>query len=304
MTIKHLVISGGGPIMVQVLGAIQHLEQNNFISMKDIETIYGTSAGAIVGILICLKFDWETINDYIIKRPWQDVFPVKVQNIFDAYTKKGVFDIKTIEKCFKPLLDAKDIPMDINLEDFYTFSNIELHFFSFEINEFKIQDISYLTHPNLSLMTAVQMTCGLPLLVTPVCIDDKCYIDGGLSCNYPLNFCIESGKLPDEILGFKNKYNNDKNNKNNINVETNLLDFLLGFLFKIILSVNTDHNQPQLKNEIICDAKYLNIEVLRSALSNIEIRRELFKNGTETAANFLSSLALQNSIQELSESVL
>jgi len=304
MTIKHLVISGGGPIMVQVLGAIQHLEQNNFISMKDIETIYGTSAGAIVGILICLKFEWETINDYIIKRPWQDVFPVKVQNIFDAYTKKGVFDIKTIEKCFKPLLDAKDIPMDINLEDFYTFSNIELHFFSFEINEFKIQDISYLTHPKLSLMTAVQMTCGLPLLVTPVCIDDKCYIDGGLSCNYPLNFCIESGKLPDEILGFKNKYNNDKNNKNNINVETNLLDFLLGFLFKIILSVNTDHNQPQLKNEIICDAKYLNIEVLRSALSNIEIRRELFKNGTETAANFLSSLALQNSIQELSEGVL
>ena len=304
MTIKHLVISGGGPIMVQVLGAIQHLEQNNFISMKDIETIYGTSSGAIVGILICLKFDWETINDYIIKRPWQDVFPVKVQNIFDAYTKKGVFDIKTVEKCFKPLLDAKDIPMDINLEDFYKFSNIELHFFSFEINDFKIQDISYLTHPKLSLMSAVQMTCGLPLLVTPVCIDDKCYIDGGLSCNYPLNFCIESGKLPDEILGFKNKYNNDKNNKNNINDETNLLDFLLGFLFKIILSVNTDHNQPQLKNEIICDAKYLNIEVLRSALSNIEVRRELFKNGTETAANFLSSLVLQDSIQELSESVL
>ena len=28
MTIKHLVISGGGPIMIQVLGAIQHLEKN------------------------------------------------------------------------------------------------------------------------------------------------------------------------------------------------------------------------------------------------------------------------------------
>ena len=296
MTIKHLVISGGGPIMIQVLGAIQHLEENKFISMNDIETIYGTSAGAIVGILICLKFDWETINDYIIKRPWQDVFPVKVQNIFDAYTKKGVFDIKTIEKCFKPLLDAKDIPMDINLEDFYKYSNIELHFFSFEINEFKIQDISYLTHPHLSLMTAVQMTCALPLLVSPVCIEDRCYIDGGLSCNYPLNFCIESGKIPDEILGFKNKYNSDKNN---INSETNLLDFLLGFLFKIIFSVNTDHNQPQLINELICDAKYLNIDVLRSAISNIEVRRDLFNNGTDSASKFLST-RLQNSIQELS----
>jgi len=39
MTIKHLVISGGGPIMVQVLGAIQHLEQNNFFNLSNIETI-------------------------------------------------------------------------------------------------------------------------------------------------------------------------------------------------------------------------------------------------------------------------
>jgi len=304
MTIKHLVISGGGPIMIQVLAAIQHLEQNSFLSLDTIESIYGTSAGAIVGVLMCLKYDWETINDYIIKRPWQDVFPVKVQNIFDAYTKKGLFDSKTIEKCFKPLLDAKDIPMDIHLEDFYKLSNIELHFFSFEINEYKVQDISYLTHPTLPLMTAIHMTCALPVLVNPVCIENKCYIDGGLACNYPLNYCIESGKLPDEILGFKNKYSDEKNN---INSESTLLDFLLSFLFKAVFSVNTDHNQPQLKNEVVCDAKYLNIDVLRSALSNIEVRRGLFTNGTESAASFLSNLQiqaqLQDGIQELSESI-
>jgi predicted acylesterase/phospholipase RssA len=137
MTIKHLVISGGGPIMVQVLGAIQHLEKNKFLNLADIQSIYGTSAGAIVGTLICLKYDWETINDYIIKRPWHDVFHVTVQNIFDSYTKKGLFDIKIIEKCFKPLFAAKDIPLNINLEDFYKFSNIELHFFSLEVNEYK-----------------------------------------------------------------------------------------------------------------------------------------------------------------------
>ena len=299
MTIKHLVISGGGPIMVQVLGAIQHLEEKNFIDMKNIESIYGTSAGAIVGILICLKYDWETINDYIIKRPWQDVFPIKVQNIFDAYTKKGIFDIKTIEKCFKPLLDAKDIPMDINLEDFYKFSGIELHMYSFEINEYKVQDISHLTHPTLSLMIAVQMTCALPILVTPVCIDDKCFIDGGMSSNYPLNFCITSGKLPDEILGFKNKYSEEKDN---INSESTLLDFLLSFLFKAVFSINTDHTQPQIKNELVCDVRYLTFDVLRNALSNIEIRRDLFKNGTESAAKFLSNL--EDSVQELSESLL
>ena len=284
MTIKHLIISGGGPIMIQVLGAIQHLEQNNFINMNNIESIYGTSAGAIVGILICLKFDWETINDYIIKRPWKDVFPIKVQNIFDAYTKKGIFDIKTIEKCFKPLLDAKDIPMDINLEDFYKLSNIELHLFSFEINLYKVEDISYLTHPKLSLMTAIHMSSALPVLVTPVCIDDKCYIDGGMSSNYPLSYCIESGKISDEILGFKNKYGEKRDN---INMESTLLDFLLSFLFKAVFSVNTESTQPNIKYELICDAEYLTFNVLRNALSNIEIRRDLFSNGTDSAIKFL-----------------
>ena len=295
MPIKHLVISGGGPIMIQILGAIQHLETNQLFDMKNIESIYGTSAGALVGILICLKFDWETINDYIIKRPWQDVFPIKVQNIFDAYTKKGIFDIKIIEKCFKPLFDAKDISLNITLEDFYKLSNIELHLFSFEINEYKVQDVSYLTHPQLSLMTAVQMTCGIPILMTPVCIDDKCFIDGGMACNYPLNYCIESGKNPDEILGFKNKYNDKRTNT--INSESTLLDFLLNFLFKAVFSVSNSYIQPQLKNEIICDAKYLSIDILRNALSNMEVRKELFNTGTQQAKIFLSNL--ENSVQKL-----
>ena len=302
MTIKHLVISGGGPILIQILGAIQHLEKNEIVHMSNIESIYGTSAGAIIGILICLKFDWNTINDYIIKRPWHDVFPIKVQNIFDAYTKKGLFDVKTVEKCFKPLLDAKDIPMDINLEDFYKLSKIELHLFSFEINEYKIQDISYLTHPKLSLMTAVQMTCAIPILITPVCFDDKCYIDGGMACNYPLNHCIESGKLPDEILAFKNKYTEAKTK---IQSDSTMIDFLLNFIFKAVFSVNTDRFQNKIKNEVICDATYLTIEILKNALSNIDARRDLFTQGTETAIRFLSSLDefKSDSKSELKDSV-
>ena len=302
MTIKHLVISGGGPVLIQILGAIQHLERNEIVHMNEIESIYGTSAGAIIGILICLKFDWNTINDYIIKRPWHDVFPIKVQNIFDAYTKKGIFDIKTVEKCFKPLLDAKDIPMDINLEDFYKFSKIELHLFSFEINEYKIQDISYLTHPKLSLMMAVQMTCAIPILITPVCFDDKCYIDGGMACNYPLNHCIESGKLPDEILAFKNKYTEAKTK---IQSDSTMIDFLLNFIFKAVFSVNTDRFQNKIKNEVICDATYLTIEILKNALSNIDARRDLFTQGTETAIRFLNSLDefKSDSKSELKDSV-
>lgn len=292
MTIKHLVISGGGPIMIQILSAVQELERKEYLNMKNIESIYGTSAGAIIGVMLSLGFDWETLNDYIIKRPWQDVFPIKVQNILDAYTKKGIFDIKTVEKCFKPLFDAKDIPININMEDFYELTKKELHIFSFEINEYKVIDISYKTYPKLKILQAIQMTCALPVLVTPVFVDDKCFMDGGVACNYPLNFCIDSGKEPDEILGFKNKYSNEKSN---INAESTLLDYILSFLFKAVFNVHNNYVQPIIKNEVICDTSYLTIDMLKSSLSNIEVRRELFEKGRLAANNFL-----QDSIQKLS----
>lgn len=287
MTIRHLVISGGGPIMIQILSGIQELERKEYLNMQNIESIYGTSAGAIIGVMLSLKFDWDTINDYIIKRPWHDVFPIKVQNILDAYTKKGIFDIKTIEKCFKPLFAAKDIPLDINMEDFYNLTKIELHIFSFEINEYKVVDISYKTFPKLKILKAIQMSCALPVLVTPVCIDDKCFMDGGVGCNYPLSFCIDSGKEPDEILGFKNKYSDEKSN---INAESSLLDYILNFLFKAVLNVHNNYVQPIIKNEVICDTSHLTIDMLKSALTSIDVRRELFEKGIISANNFLDSL--------------
>lgn len=292
MTIKHLVISGGGPIMIQILSAVQELERKEYLNIQNIESIYGTSAGAIIGVMLSLGFDWETLNDYIIKRPWQDVFPVKVQNILDAYTKKGIFDIKTVEKCFKPLFDAKDIPLNINMEEFYELTKKELHIFSFEVNEYKIVDISYKTYPKLNVLQAIQMTCALPVLVTPVCIDDKCFMDGGVGCNYPLSFCIDSGKESDEILGFKNKYSDERSN---INADSTLLDYILTFLFKAIFNVHNNYVQPIIKNEVIFDASYLTIDMLKSALSSIEVRKELFEKGRTAAINFL-----QDRIQKLS----
>jgi NTE family protein len=289
MPIKHLVISGGGPTLVQALGAIQHVEQQKFIDLSNIETIYGTSAGAILGTLICLKFDWETINDYIIKRPWHEVFPINVQKIFDAYTKKGIFDSKTVEKIFKPLFSAKDLALDINLQDFYNYSKIELHFFAFDINDFKIEDISYKTHPNISVIMALQMTCSLPVLVAPVCIENKCYIDGGIVCNYPLNKCLELYN-PDEILGIKNQY--DKNDSNRVDSNSTMLDFLMSFVFKMIKNMDTGDKQTVIKNEIICKADFLSIDYLKTALHSMDVRKELFDSGTGFAKEFLSLIHL------------
>jgi predicted acylesterase/phospholipase RssA len=52
MTIKHLVISGGGPLGLRYLGALEKLEQEEFWKLENIESIYGTSIGSIIGAFI------------------------------------------------------------------------------------------------------------------------------------------------------------------------------------------------------------------------------------------------------------
>jgi predicted acylesterase/phospholipase RssA len=287
MTIKHLVFAGGGPAFIHTLGAYQHLITTKFIELKNIETIYGTSAGAIIGTLVCLNFDQETINDYILKRPWQDVFSINVQTILDAYTKRGMYDIKVIEKCFKPLFDAKDISLDVTLKEFFDMTKIELHFYTFEINNFSLEDVSYITNPSLPLMTAIHMSCSLPLLITPVCIDGKCYMDGGIMSNYPMKQCIDAGRNEDEILGFKNKYNNSTSC---VNSESTILDYMICLLYNILNSLSSVNAQPKIKYEVVCNTETMNIDNCKNTIRSSEVRSKMLQSGVEYGKTFMASL--------------
>jgi len=286
--IKHIVISGGGPSLFQYLSAIQYMDENKIIDLQKIKSIYGTSAGSVVGILLCLKYDWETLNDYMIMRPWHELFHINISKIFEAYKNKGIFNKKTIEKAFKPLLDAKDLSINITLKEFYEYSKIELHLFAFEINQFCIEDISYLTHPEVSLIDAVMMSSALPILITPVINDNKCYMDGGVAANYPLKYCIDSGKNEDEILGLMNQY--DEQQKNHVDSTSNLLDFILCFFFKMFNNLTSNIVNPKIKYEIVCNVKHISLNYLTSTITSMDARKEIYYKGIESAKNFINLL--------------
>ena len=117
------------------------------------------------------------------------------------------------------------------------------------------------------------------------------YIDGGIRGNYPLKYCIDSGKCADEILGFKNRYNTEIDKKR-LGVESSLLDFVLFLLFKIIFSLNTDKAQPMIKYECICNTDTMNVEGMKMALSRVETRKQIFANGVDDAKSFCVKMGL------------
>jgi predicted patatin/cPLA2 family phospholipase len=129
------------------------------------------------------------------------------------------------------------------------------------------------------------MSSALPILVTPVIIDNKCYMDGGISANYPLKYCLESGKNEDEILGLCNQYDNQQ--KNHVDTSSNLLEFVLCFFFKMFNNLSSKIINPKIKYELICNVKYISLSYLASTLSSIEARKDLYQKGIESAKDFV-----------------
>jgi NTE family protein len=246
-------------------------------NINDIQTIYGTSVGSILGALIALKYDWETMDDYLIKRPWQNVYKFSMDSLFLAFQTKGILDKKIIEETFAPLFKAKDININVTLKEFYEITNIELHFFSTDINTFNLIDFSYKTHPEWIVTDAIYCSCSLPILFQPIIKDNICYCDGGFIANYPVKQCVENGANPDEIFGMSR--NSIFNESNTITENSSLIDYILNLLYKTIdkvLNIKKDFN---IKKEVFIKCPPLSIYDIYETTSSMEKRLELISNG-------------------------
>jgi len=295
MTIKHLVIPGGGPMGIQAIGALQHLEKSGFWNINDIKTIYATSAGAIISLLLALKFDWESINDYIILRPWHEAFGVNISQIFEAYSKKGIFDNSVMKIFYKPFFETKDLSLDMTMLQFYEYSGIEL-------NSFEIVDINYKTFPDIPVLQSVHMSCAIPMVISPVCFDGKCFVDGGILNNYPIKYCIENEKNMEEIFGIQNVYEKQENNI--VNNESTMLDYVVHFISRLVNNASINSNyEANMPYELKYDAVLMSLDNMKEALYSSEVRKNLIEKGLKAAEDFLSTNKKQECEEESNEVV-
>ena len=281
MTIKHIVISGGGPSGFYAYGAAKYLEQQKFWNINNIETIYGTSIGAFVGVLLCLKYDWSVTDDYLIKRPWNKIFTFSADDLLKVWDEKGILGIECAREAIKPLLDAKDLSIDITLKEFYEYTNIELHVFAVNLNDILLTeiDISYKTHADMQLVKALAITTAFPFVFKPVMEDDKCYIDGGLLMNFPIEPCLKStGCDPNEILAFQNIWSIENKNSDKINVNSSLLNYWSSIISAVIRKLNTK-SSVVVPNTVNCLIESGGVDAWSSAIDNKESREMYVKKG-------------------------
>ena len=296
MTIKHLVIGGGGPNGLMFFGALKYLKENMFWNNDNIKSIYTTSVGSLIGTVISLNYNLDDIEDYFLKRPWDKLHPIEPENILNIWNKKGIFDEKFILDIINPLLKCVSLDSNINLKKFYEFNNIDLHIFTSKIKNgyFETIDLNHKTHPELELCKAITMSSAFPIAFKPIEYNEEYYIDGGLCNNFPLNFCLNETKCnKDEILAINYSKKSDDENYV-INNNTNVINYAMKIIFNMKYMISNEHNQEKIKNIITMKNDYDDFTNWKNSYSSEEHRKYLLDKGKEYAINFLESFENNN----------
>ncbi len=292
--IRHLVISGGGQTGLTFYGILRESNKYGLWDINDIQSIYATSIGSFIGVLLCLKYDWDTLDNYFIKRPWDKVFKFDLYSIINAFEKRGIFDIKLFEEMFSPLFLGMDIPLSITMKEFYELNNVDLHIYTTELNKFEIIDISHTTHPEWRVIDAVYASSTLPIVFSPLIRSECCYIDGGVLLDYPIINCLNNGTLPNEIIGI---FKENPKDITIVNEKSNFFDYLI-IIFKSIMSQilhlytkkqRNTLNNIKIKHEISVLDNFVSLEQMLNAASSSEERQRLIQVGVDIFLRHIDS---------------
>lgn len=186
---KSLCLSGGGVLGFIHLGFLHYLESKRLT--RHIDTVVGTSIGAVVGALFCLGMDSKAIHARMMKIN-HDIMPFSgIQNFFThfgmetgEYFMAFLTDI-FLERNVSPLITLKEMVEKFRIRLIITGTNLS----QLQVNYFTPE-----THPDMRVLDAVRITISLPFLLTYALSKDDICVDGGLKDNYPIQYCLRDFK--------------------------------------------------------------------------------------------------------------
>ena len=280
--IKHITISGGAEWGFVGFGILYEAIDIGFLHMDDIKSMYICSAGAIIGCMLALKIEYKTIRDYLIKRPWENVCKQNKCSILNLYDSKGLIHRGFFEEMFSPLLKSVDLDVNTTLGELYDYNGIDIHIFTTEVNQFTTIDLSHTTHPEWRLIDAIYASSSIPIVFSPIIIDDHCYMDAGILLNYPIRECLLHVDNIDEILGISLGNNYIDTEESRITDTSNIFDVISTILSKVVKHnrlFSNDQTQS-IPYQIHC-LQNTTLENCMNALYNKEFRKTLIYDGIE-----------------------
>ena len=188
---KNLVFEGGGVKGIAYVGAMEVLDREGILN--NIERVAGTSAGAMVAVLVGLKYSAEEVKDVLWHLDFNNFmdksgfFLANTTRLLKEYGwYKGDFFRKTMADLIKRKTGNGEITFG---ELAQTKKYREIYLVGANLSTGLSEVFSHKTTPQMKVADAARISMSIPLFFASVKGGKKkehIYVDGGLLENYPI----------------------------------------------------------------------------------------------------------------------
>jgi NTE family protein len=212
--IKNLVFEGAGIRGIAYAGAIKKLEEKGM--MQQVERFGGTSAGAIIALLLSLDYTGDEIQSIISNtsfRKFNDGQFFFFGGIHRLKKYYGWYRRNQFEKWLDALIEQKTGNANISFEEFHRRGYKDLFITGTSLDQQKLIVFSYEQFPKMQVKDAVLISMSIPLYFEAVFMSDDgviiyhpkekkglhVMVDGGIIANFPIRL-FDSTKFIDSSL--------------------------------------------------------------------------------------------------------
>jgi predicted acylesterase/phospholipase RssA len=230
--IDTIVFSSGGIRGLSFIGVLKALEEYRIIN--NVNTLAGTSIGAIIATMIALGYNSTELYDFIINFDYTELKDIQLSSFLESF---GLESGKKLEKFFQAMIKIKMGKGTLNFQELYKITGKRLIITATCLNNRKVVYFDHLEHPHMPIYKALRMSISIPFLFAAVKYRKKYYVDGAILDSFPIQ--LFSDKKENQVLGiqFEQTVNND-------NIQITDLESFIFNLWGSIQNVVNSHKEP------------------------------------------------------------
>ena len=184
--IKNLVFSGCGVKIFLYVGILKYLAEHNLLDK--VERLVGCSAGSLILFFVALDYSYSEIYELLLGIKLEDITKMDGDSVLNFFGNFGMCSLEEAERILRIILKAKVGSESITFRDLFNKTNKDLIVVATNIHKYKTVFFSKDQTPDMDVVTAVKMSLCIPIFFNPVKYDDEYYVDGGLTCHYPIEY--------------------------------------------------------------------------------------------------------------------
>jgi predicted acylesterase/phospholipase RssA len=187
---QAIVLSGGGVKGILQLGALHYYHEKKSFDHDSVQQYAGTSIGSVIVLLLNVGYTPMQIFNEIYNL--DSFFDVSKRSPWELITNMGLLSIDTFANKISKLIEKKigSVP---TLKQLYEKTGKTLTVSATNVSKMREDRLNYITHPDLSCVDAVKISCNLPVIFQRIKFNHDFVIDGFIN-NVPWDYITPETK--------------------------------------------------------------------------------------------------------------